>query len=125
MNTSGYTLNNAPVSVSGLGGAVVKFSSDGKEAESLDGSSPLVGEVSGRQLSINIGGSFTFRIHADNGKYTETGVKRQLPTTATLDGVPITYSSAYAPGSGSYDCSTSKLVMVTNDSVQTTTLLRG
>lgn len=119
-NTSGYTLDNVPVSVSGLAGASLKFSSSGEETGDFDGSDPLTGDAGGRRLAIHIGGSFLFHIHADKGNYTETGSRTQLPTTATLDGVPIKYQSSYSPGSGTYTCSSSHLTMVTSDSVQTT-----
>ena len=117
---SGYTLNNQPVSVHGLKGASLKFRSTGEEVESFEGSEPLVGDTAGRELSITIRGSFTFKIHADKGKYTETGDVTQPPTSATVDGVPITYHSSYGPGSGTYTCSSSHLTMVTGDGDQTT-----
>jgi hypothetical protein len=124
-NTTGYTLDNVPVSVSGLKGASLRFSSSGEEAGSFDGSGPLLGSAGGRALSIQIAGSFAFQIHADKGHYTETGARTDLPTSATLDGAPISYHSAYAPGSGTYTCSSSHLTMVTSDSVQTTNWSRA
>jgi len=125
VSTSGYTLNNVPVPVSGLAGATLKFSSDGTESETFDGSAPLVGEIGGQQLSIRIGGSIRFTIHASGGQYTEKGTKTELPTTATLGGTPITYHSSYAPGHGTYQCSSEQLTVTTSDKVQTDTWLRG
>ena len=118
-NESGYTLENVPVAVKGLGGAILTFNSSGEEKETFDGSGPLIGRTGQGELAINISGAFLFQIHADKGKYTETGSRTQLPTTATLNGAPITYQSSYSPGSGTYECSASSLTMVTNDSVQT------
>lgn len=125
VNTSGYTLNNVPVAVSGLAGATVTFKSDGTESETFDGSVPLVGEVGGQQLSIRIGGSIRYTIHAAGGHYEEKGTKTELPTTATLGGAPIRYQSAYAPGHGTYRCSSGQLTTTTSDKVQTDTWSRG
>ena len=119
VNSGGYTLNNAPVSVSGLRGATVTFSRDGTEARVFDGSDPLVGTVGGHELSIKIGGSLQFSIHASKGEYVETGAQTALPTSATLDGQPIQYHSSYEPDSGTYQCSSSALTMTNSSGTQT------
>ena len=118
-NTSGYKLNNEPVAVKGAGGATVKFASSGAESGSFDGSDPLIGDYQGHQLSILISGSYEFTIHAGEGKYAEKGTKTQLPTTATVDGQPITYHSSYEPSNGTYECSSTQLTTTTEDGVQT------
>jgi hypothetical protein len=126
VNTSGYSLNNVTLPVTGLRGAIVTFSSDGKESESFDGSAPLVGQSPrGDVLSITIGGSIVYRIHAADGDYTETGSKTQLPTMATLNGAMVEYHSSYEPGSGTYSCAGSNLTMITKGGVQTAMWSRG
>jgi hypothetical protein len=120
-NTSGYKYRNVPVSVTGLGGAKLTLSADGHEAENFAGSEPLIGTLAdGRELSISIGGSFVFRIHAHADSYTETGNVTPLPTIATVDGRSVPdYHSSYAPGSGTYSCSRQSLTMATSTGVQT------
>lgn len=118
-NGSGYKLNGEPVAVKGGGGATVKFASSGAESGSFDGSDPLIGDYQGHQLSILISGSYEFTIQASDGKYAETGTKTQLPTTATVDGQPITYHSSYEPSNGTYECSSTQLTMTTEDGDQT------
>ena len=124
-NTSGYRLNSEPVAVKGAGGATVKFASSGAESGSFDGSDPLIGDYKGHQLSILISGPYQFTIHAGGGKYAEKGTKAQLPTTATVDGAPITYHSSYEPSNGTYQCSSTQLTMTTEDGVQTNLLSRA
>ena len=125
-NVSGYTWNTAPVSVSGLAGAQLTITAAGDEKQVFDGSQPLEGTTAGGSvLRITIRGAFDFRIKADAGKYTETGAKVQLPTTATLNGQPVDYHSAYEPGRGTYTCSGGNLTMVTAGGVQTDQWTKG
>ena len=125
-NRSGYYYQNVPVAVTGLQGARLVIDSAGSETLQFDQSRPLVGNVTGgRVLSITIRGSAVFHIHADGHNYTETGSQTDMPTTATLDGAPVTdYHSAYAPGHGTYSCSSSSLTVTTASSVQTDTWTR-
>ena len=125
MNNGGYAFNNAPVSVTGLRGATVTFSSGGTESRVFDGSAPLVGSTGGHQLSITIGGSLQFTIHATKGHFVETGAKTALPTSATLDGQPVAYQSYYEPDTGTYECSSSALKMTNSSGTQTDTWSRG
>ncbi len=126
-NRSGYTYNNAPVPVTGLAGARLTLGADGVEKEVFDGSGPLVGTVAdGRVLSITIGGSTTYNIHADGHQYTETGTETSLPTVATVGGAGVAdYQSHYSPGTGSYQCSKQSLTMTGSTGVQTDTWSRS
>lgn len=94
---------------------------DGTEAESFAGSEPLVGTIAdGRVLSIDLGGSFTFHLHANGGRYVETGTVTVLPVTATLDSESISdYHGSYSPATGIYACSKQNLTMTTTSGVQT------
>lgn len=125
MNNGGYVFDNAPVSVTGLSGATVTFSAGGTEDRVFDGSTPLVGTIGGRQLSIKIVGSLEFKIHASKGHFVETGAKTTLPTSATLDGQPVAYQSYYEPDTGTYKCSSSGLTMTNTSGTQTDTWSRG
>lgn len=125
-NRSGYGYNGTPVPVTGLAGARLTFGADGVETEVFDGSTPLVGTVAdGRVLSITIGGSVTYHIHADGHQYTETGTETSLPTAATIGGARVTdYQSHYSPGTGSYQCSKQSLTLTGSTGVQTDTWSR-
>lgn len=121
VNESGWSYSNVPVAVSGLGGARLTLEADGTETESFAGSQPLVGTLAdGRVLSITLGGSFTFHLHADGRRYVEAGTDTALPVTATLSGVPIPgYHGSYTPGMGTYECSQRNLTTTTGSGVQT------
>jgi hypothetical protein len=125
-NRSGYAYASEPVAVAGLQGARLVLDAGGTETIQFDASQPLVGTLSnGRVLSITIRGSAAFKIHADGHNYTETGSQTVLPTTATLDGAPISdYHSSYAAGRGTYSCSPSSLTVTTASNVQTDTWTR-
>lgn len=124
-NVSAYQVNGEPVSVAGLQGARLTIESNGTETLVFDSSQPLVGTTrSGAQLAIRISGTATFHIHGDGKHYVETGSRVDLPTTATLNGVAISYSSFEAPGEGTYTCSASSLVTVNGPKVQTDTWSR-
>lgn len=125
-NRSGYSYAGVPVPVTGLQGATLVIDAGGSETVQFEASRPLVGTVTGgRVLSITIRGSAVFHIHADGHNYTETGSNTDLPTAATLDGNPVTdYHSSYAPGNGTYSCSSSSLMVTTASSVQTDTWTR-
>jgi hypothetical protein len=107
--------------VSGLHGAKLTLGTDGTETESFAGSDPLVGTIAdGRVLSISVGGSFTFHIHAEARQFVETGTKTPVPVKATLSGVPISgYAGYYVPGTGTYSCSQANLTTTTKSGVQT------
>jgi len=126
-NTSGYTYAGTPVAVSGLAGAQLTLTSAGDEKVKFDGSEPLVGTLAnGLRLSITLGGSFDYKIHAASGQYQETGAVVKLPTTATAGGAPVTdYHSSYSPGSGAYTCSSSGLSMTTKGGNQTDNWSKG
>lgn len=126
VNRSGWSYANIPVSVSGLHGAKLTLNADGTETESLMGSDPLVGTIAdGRVLSINLGGSFTFHLHADGGQYVETGTVTVLPVTATLNGAPIPeYHGSYSPDTGTYKCSQQNLTTTTSSGVQSDSWMR-
>ncbi len=125
-NGHGYSFNNAPVAVSGLAGSTLTITQAGDEKEVFDGSQPLTGTLpDGRKLAITIGGSIDFHIRGDGRKYTETGAKTVLPTSATLDGRPANYQSSYSPGTGTYQCSSSSLTMTTSDQNQTEEWSKG
>ena len=126
-NKSGYTYASTPVSVAGLQGAKLMLDAGGSETLRFDASEPLVGTLAdGRALSITIRGSATFHIHADGGKYTESGSGVQMPTTATLAGAPVTdYHSSYAPGAGTYSCSSKSLTVTTANAVVTVKIGRA
>lgn len=121
VNLSGWSYSSIPISVTGLAGARLTLGADGTETESFAGSEPLVGTLAdGRVLSITLGGSFTFHLQADGGKYTETGTDTALPVTATLSGVAISdYHGSYQPGTGTYQCSQQNLTTMTSSGVQT------
>jgi hypothetical protein len=121
VNRSGWSYANTPVSVIGLHSARLTLAADGTETESFAGGGPLVGTlVDGRVLSIMLGGSFTFHLHADRGRYVETGSDTALPVTATLGGVPVPgYHGSYSPGTGTYECSQKNLTTTTSSGVQT------
>ncbi len=125
-NKSGYMYNGTPVPVTGLAGARLTLGADGIETLVFDGSSPLVGTAAdGRVLSISIGGSVTYHLHADGHRYTETGTVTSLPTTATIGGVTVTnYESHNSPGTDSYQCSTHSLTTAGSTGVQTDTWSR-
>ena len=125
-NRSGYSVASIPVAVAGLQGANLVLDATGSETLQFDRSEPLVGiTADGRMLSITIRGSATFYIHADGGKYTESGSVIQMPTTATLAGAPVTdFHSSYSPGTGTYSCSSKALIVTTATSVQTDTWSR-
>jgi len=127
VNRSGWSYSNLPVAVSGLHGAQVSLAADGTETESFAESQPLVGALAdGRVLSITLGGSFTFHLHADGRQYVETGTDTALPVTATLSGVPIPgYHGSYDPGTGSYECSQRNLTTTTSSGVQTDSWVRN
>jgi hypothetical protein len=126
VNRSGWSYLNVPVAVSGLDGARVTVGADGTETESFTGSKPLLGTLAdGRVLSISLGGSFTFHLHADGRRYVETGTDTALPVTATLSGVPILgYHGSYTPGTGTYECSQRNLTTTTSSDVQTDSWVR-
>jgi hypothetical protein len=125
VNTTGYTFNNVQIEVSGLEGATMTFTSDGAGVEDFTRSQSLTGTTAdGHQLSITLRGKWPFHIHADGHKYVETGPKTPLPTSATLDGLAVDYSSYYSPASGTYTCSKRNLVMV-DPQVQTDTFSKG
>ena len=125
-NRHGYSFNTVPLPVSGLAGSTLTITSAGEEKEVFDGSQPLVGTLSdGRKLVITIGGSTAFHIRGDGHKYTESGAKTDLPTTATLDGQPASYHSSYSPGTGTYQCSSSSLTLTTSDENQTDEWSKG
>jgi hypothetical protein len=125
-NQHGYSYSNNPVSVSGLAGSILTITSSGVEMEVFDGSQPLIGTTAdGRQLAITIRGSFKFHIHGDGQKYAEAGQTVQLPTNATLDGQPTRYHSSYAPGNGTYVCSSSSLTLTTSGGNQTDKWTKG
>jgi hypothetical protein len=121
VNVSGWSYSNIPVSVTGLAGARLTLAADGTETESFARSEPLVGTLAdGRVLSITLGGSFTFHLHADGRQYVETGTDTALPVTATLSGVAISdYHGSYQPGTGTYKCSQQNLTTTTSSGVQT------
>jgi hypothetical protein len=126
VNTTGYKINGEPVRVTGLQGAKMTFTADGKGIEDFNGSHPLVGLLNdGSKLSITLAGSWAFGIHADGHQYVETGPETQLTTTATVDATPITYQASYLPASGRYSCTFGSLTMVTNTGVQTDQWSRG
>src|SRR5690242_16898362 len=57
VNTTGYKVNGEPVLVTGLQGAKMTFSADGKGTEDFNRSHPLVGALSnGSKLSISLAG---------------------------------------------------------------------
>ena len=119
-NVSGYTWLGLPLPVSGLAGARLAIRSDGGETLTFDGSRPLVGITrAGQQLAIFVRGSVRFKVHGDGKKYTETGAVAQMPTTATLNGQPVTYHSSQTPGPGTYSCAGTTLTMTTHGGVQT------
>jgi hypothetical protein len=126
-NSTGYTYAGVPVAVDGLAGTKLTISSAGEEKEDFDGSRPLVGTLAdGRVLSITIGGSIDFHIHASAGTFAETGTKTNLPTEATVDGSAVSgYQSFYEPAQGTYKCTAESLTMTTSDNVQTTTWSKG
>lgn len=126
-NRSGYLYSGTPVPVAGLGGAKLRFGADGVETEVFDGSAPLVGTTAdGRVLSITIGGSVTYHIHADGHQYTETGTETNLPTMATIGAVVISdYQSHNSPGTGSYQCSGQSLTTTGSTGGQTDTWSRA
>jgi len=121
VNQSGWSYSNTPVFVTGLAGARLTLGADGTESESFAGSAPLVGTLTdGRVLSITIGGSFMFHLHADGHQYVETGTDTALPVTATLSGAAIPdYHGAYQPATGTYQCSRQNLTTTTGSGVQT------
>lgn len=125
-SSSGYTFNGAAVPVSGLAGARLNLGAGGAETLVFDGSAPLVGTAAdGRVLSITIGGSVTYHLHADGHRYTETGTVTSLPTTATIGTVRvINYESHNSPGSGTYQCSAHSLTMAGSTGAQTDTWSR-
>ena len=126
VNTTGYKINGEPVLVTGLQGAKMTFTADGKGIEDFNGSHPLVGSLNdGSKLSITLAGSWAFGIHADGHQYVETGPETQLTTTATVNASPITYQASYVPASGRYSCTFGSLTMVTNSGVQTDRWSRG
>lgn len=119
-NSSGYTWLGVPLPVSGLAGAELRIQSDGTETLVFDGSAPLVGITrAGQRLAIFVRGSVKYRIHGDGKKYVESGAVAQMPTTATLDGQPVSYHSAQTPGPGTYSCAKASLTMTTEGGVQT------
>ncbi len=125
-NSSGYTWLGLPLAVSGLAGAQLKIQSDGTETQVFDGSQPLVGLTrAGQQLAISIRGSVRYRIHGDGKNYTESGTGAQMPTTATLNGQPVSYHSAQTPGPGTYSCTKNSLTMTTRGGVQTDSWARS
>ena len=126
VNRSGWSYVNTPVSVSGLHGAKMAIGADGTETQVFAGSEPLVGTMAdGRVLSIAIGGSFTFQLHADGHQYVESGTVTAVPVTATVGGSPVTdYHGSYSPGTGTYECSQGALTITTNSGVQTDTWTR-
>lgn len=124
-NSSGYTWLGFPLPVSGLAGAQLKIQSDGTETLLFDGSRPLVGITrAGQQLAILLRGSVKFHVDGDGKNYTESGAVAQMPTTATLDGQPVSYHSAQTPGPGTYTCSRTAMTMTTEGGVQTDTWTR-
>lgn len=125
-SSSGYSFNGTPVPVTGLAGARMTLGADGVETLVFDGSNPLVGTAAdGRVLSITLGGSVTYHLHADGHRYTETGTETSLPTTATIGGVRVVnYESHNSPGTGTYQCSTHTLTMAGSTGVQTDTWSR-
>jgi len=127
VNQSGWSYSNVPVAVSGLGGAHLRLGADGTETESFAGSQPLVGTLAdGRVLSISLGGSYTFHLHADGHRYVESGTDTPLPVEATLSGVAIPgYRGSYTPGTGTYVCSQRNLTTTTSPDVQTDTWVRN
>ena len=127
VNRSGWSYSNIPVSVSGLSGAKLALGADGTEREVFAGSAPLVGMMgNGRVLSITVGGSYTFHMHADGRQYVETGTVTALPVTATLGGSPVLdYHGSYSPGTGTYECSQLTLSTTTRSGVQTDTWSRA
>ena len=126
VNRSGWSYRNTPVSVSGLNGAKLALGADGTESEVFAGSQPLVGTMAdGRVLSIAIGGSFTFHLHADGRQYAESGTATAVPVTADVSGSPVTdYHGSYSPGTGTYECSQRTLTTTTSSGVQTDTWTR-
>lgn len=126
-NRSGYLYNGIPVPVTGLAGTRLTFGSAGVETEVFDGSGPLVGATAdGRVLSITIGGSVTFHVHADGHQYTETGADTSLPTIATIGGARVNdYQSHYSPGTGTYQCSKQSLTTTGSTREQTDTWSRA
>jgi hypothetical protein len=126
-NKSSYSYSGVPLSVTGLGGAKLTIKSDGTRNEVFDGSSPLVGTTAGGQhLVITITGSVSFKVHGDGHKYVETGSRRQLPTIATIDGVPVSgYQSSYAPAQGTYQCAGPSLTTTTTSGLQIETWSKG
>lgn len=126
-SNSGYSYANVPVRVHGLAGTRLTITAAGDEKETFDGSQPLVGTLAdGRELEITIGGSFDYRIRGGAGKYTETGAKVELPTSATVAGQPVpNYTSFYEPGAGTYTCGSGTLTMTTSDENQTATWSKG
>ena len=126
-NISGYTFNGAPVEVHGLAGTTLTIAPSGDEKLDFGGSKPLVGTLAdGRLLSISIGGSIDLNVHAQGGEFVESGSSANLPTTATVNGDPITdYHSSYGPGRGTYSCTSSSLVMTTDGVMQTMTWSRA
>ena len=119
-NASAYSYAGQPLAVAGFTGARMTIKSDGTETFSFDSSQPLVGTTSaGQQLSISVRGSVTFHVHGDGHKLSETGTKTTMPTTATVNGVAVQYSSYEAPGPRDYTCSGKSLTTHTEDGVQT------
>jgi hypothetical protein len=126
-NKSGYSYQGVPVAVAGLGGAKLTIKSDGTRQEVFDGSKALMGTTgAGQQLVIKITGSVTFKVHGDGKQYVETGSRKQLPTTATINGVPIAgYQSSYSPAQGAYKCDAKSLTTTTKSGIQTETWTKG
>ena len=82
--------------------------------------------ANGRVLSITIGGSYTFHMHADGRQYVESGTATALPVTATIGGSPVPdYHGSYSPGTGTYECSQQALSTTTSWGVQTDTWSRA
>lgn len=119
-SSSGFTWLGVPLAVSGLAGAQLKIAPDGTETLLFDGSRPLVGLTpAGQELAIFIRGSVRYHLHGDGKTYSQSGTVAHMPTTATLDGQPVSYHSEQTPGVGTYSCAKAALTMTTQGGVQT------